>query len=241
MQRFRGSVYLDDGAILPEELTVDGRHWLEVDDVSWHVLILNASGSVSGCLRVLDETSATGFDDLWVGNCGMARSARWRRPLREAVESEMHTAQREGLSFGEVGGWAIAPERRCTMDALRIILATYGLLQLLGGFKGVATATCRHCSSTVLRRIGLSSLLVSGTELPSYFDPQYRCEMEVLRFDSRRPNPRYLSWVLELTSHLARVPVLCSKARQSETAANRFERPFFHPAVVGNARQLRLA
>ena len=46
MQRLRGRVYVADGAIGPTDLTADGRHKLDVDEESWHVLSLDGSGEV---------------------------------------------------------------------------------------------------------------------------------------------------------------------------------------------------
>src|SRR5664279_5357239 len=58
MQRFRGKVYLNDGAVRPDELTADGRHEVDVDDRSWHVLSLDEQGQVCACLRYLEESCA---------------------------------------------------------------------------------------------------------------------------------------------------------------------------------------
>jgi hypothetical protein len=114
-----------------------------------------------------------------------------------------------GMWFGEVGGWAVAEEQRRTFEPLRIIPAAFGLLRLLGGALGVATATLRHESAPILRRIGLTSLVEDGQELPAYFDPHYGCQMEVLQFDSRRPAPKYEGWVSELSESLRTAPVIC--------------------------------
>ncbi len=211
MQRFRGGVYLSDGAILPGQLTRDGRHSLPIDESSWHVLTLRSNGSVCACLRFLEQTPSRRFDDLWVRHAALMRSPVWAPRLKRAVETEMAQARNARLSFGEVGGWAISPDRRRTMEPLRTILATYGLLELLGSCLGIATATRRHDSAPILRKIGLSPLVIDGTEVPSYFDPGYRCEMEVLRFDSRFPNPKFRDWVDELSSFLASAPVICNR------------------------------
>ena len=211
MQRFRGRVYLSDGAIRADELTSDGRHRLPIDSHSWHVLSLDDDGRVVACLRYLEETQAGGFDDLWVRNAAMARSPEGLR-FRHAVESEMRHARQSRLGFGEVGGWAVDEEHRWTLEPLRIILATYGLLELLGGCTGVATATFRHSSATILRRIGLTSLTSDGAELPPYYDPYYGCQMEVLRFDSRFPNPKYRERVAELKAALTAAPVICRES-----------------------------
>src|SRR5947207_15157769 len=63
MQRFRGMVYSRDGAVQKSDLTLDGRHKLPVDERSWHVLSLDRSDRVLGCLRYVDERGASRFDD----------------------------------------------------------------------------------------------------------------------------------------------------------------------------------
>ncbi len=186
VQRFRGRVYLSDGAIQPHELTETGRHYQEADEKSWHVLSVDRDGGVCACLRFLEQPAPPRFDKLCLRHAALSWS-RWGGQLRKAVRHEIKRACRERMRFGEVGGWAVAPERRAGLEPLRTILGTYGLLEMLGGCAGVATATHRHNSAGILRRIGLSPLSVNGTELPGYYDPQYRCEMEVLRFDSRAP------------------------------------------------------
>jgi hypothetical protein len=208
MQRFRGRVYTEDGAVRPDELTPDGRHKVAVDDSSWHVLTLDGNGNVCACLRYLEESRALHFDDLWVRHAAMANSPMGSQ-FRRAVEWQMADARRMRMGFGEVGGWAVAEDRRWTLEPLKIILATYGLLELLGGCVGVATATFRHSSATMLRRIGLESLCADGVELPPYFDESYGCQMEVLRFDSRSPNPKYRDWVDYFSASLAEAPVIC--------------------------------
>jgi hypothetical protein len=231
MQRFRGRVYMQDGAIRADELTSDGRHKVSVDDVSWHVLSLDENGNVCACLRYLEESRAVYFDDLWVRHAAVASSPMGHQ-FRRAVEWQMADARRMQLGFGEVGGWAVAEDRRWTLEPLKIILATYGLLQLLGGCIGVATATFRHSSATILRRIGLASLCDEGVELPPYFDERYGCQMEVLRFDSRFPNPKYRDWVAEFSASLADAPVICPERdrRMAPVAPRGFEIPSVDPA-----------
>ncbi len=135
MQRLRGRVYLHDGAIQADELTSDGRHKLAVDERSWHILMLDG-GRVSGCLRYLEEQQALRFDELWIQHSALARCPVWGRKFRRAVELEMARARQKGIGFGEVGGWAVAEERRRTIDPLRMVLATCGLFRLLGGCAG---------------------------------------------------------------------------------------------------------
>jgi len=233
MQRFRGTVYAGDGAVQPGDL-VDGRHKVAIDEQSWHVLSLDSDGRLCACLRYFDEGRAGGFDDLWVRHAALAKNPALGPRFRRAVETEMARARQTQISFGEVGGWAVAESHRWTMEPLRIILATYALLQLRGGCAGVATATFRHSSAAILRRIGLSSLVAEGEELPPYYDPHYRCQMEVLRFDSRFPNAKYQPSVKELTYALAASPVICRENLKSSFhhVLQRFEVPAAKPGLV---------
>jgi hypothetical protein len=210
VQRFRGSVYVDDGAVLPHELSSGGRHELPIDQDSWHVVTVDDHGEVSACLRFLEETTVTDFDGLWISHAAITQSDDWGPRIRCAVEGEIRKARAHGMCFGEVGGWAIARTRRGTVEALRTILATYGLLQILGNCIGLATATSRHGSAPILRRIGLHGLPVEGGEVPAYFDPKYGCEMELLRYDSRHPNPKYADWIEELSEFLLYSEVVCA-------------------------------
>jgi hypothetical protein len=98
-------------------------------------------------------------------------------------------------------------------------LAAYSLGQLFGGAVGVSTATRRHCSSSILRRIGGKSLENAGIAIPPYYDPQYKCDMEILRFHSWKPNPRYLVWIEEIGRSLQHIPVISESVRELAVAA----------------------
>jgi hypothetical protein len=210
-QRVRGSIYLADGAVLASQLTPDGRHVQRTDYDSWHLLAVDGNGEVQGCARYRHLTGNVGFDDLGVRDSWLARCHQWGASLKAAVESEIVRAKQRGAAFSEVGGWAIVPEKRCTTEALRIAMATYSLARILGGCVGISTATERHHSSSILRRIGGRSLEYDGTDLPSYYDPQYRCRMEVLRFDSSSPDASCSRWVEQLSSQLVAVPVVVAQ------------------------------
>jgi hypothetical protein len=214
-QRFRGEIYLQDGAVRPEQLTPDGRHDLPVDHESWHVLTLDQAGRTCACLRVHPEKAAKGFEGLPVSHSPLTRCPTWGSKLRRAVESEIERARKEHLHFGDVGGWAIAAERRRSVDSLRTILAGYSLMELLGGVVGIATATVKHGSAQILRKLGLRPLQANGNTIPAYYDPHYNSEMEVLRFDSRHPNPKYREWIRDLALHLAHARVVCTSQAQN--------------------------
>jgi len=209
MQRLRGRVYESDGAVRRSELTADGRHKLEIDDSSWHILSLNSQGEVVACLRYLDESHASNFEALRVRHAAVARCPLQGARFRCAVERQMERARNTSVAFAEVGGWAVSEEHRWTPESLRIVLGAYALAEVLGSCVGVATATFRHGSAGILRRIGLAALEVDGEEIQPYHDSQYGCLMQILRFDSRAPNPRYRGWVVSLMGELLHAPVIC--------------------------------
>jgi hypothetical protein len=212
VQRLRGTLYLDDGAIGADRLTADGRHCLAGDEHAWHVVALDRHGQVAGCSRYLAHPNTIPFHRLSVRHAALAASRQWGTLFRDAVAQDVERARSRGVSYVEVGGWALSPKLRRSREALRIALATYGLARALGGCIGITTATRRHCSSEILRRIGGQSLHANQQVLPAYHDPQYGCEMEVLRFDSIQPDPRFESWVNDLCSHWLTAPVIRMEA-----------------------------
>jgi hypothetical protein len=208
LQRLRGSVYLEDGAITEADLTPDGRHLSPVDERAWHVLAVEAGGHVRGCARYLAHDPDVSFTDLVIRNSALAQNLDWRGKLRRAVEADVALARARGLAYVEVGGWAIHGSVRRGTEALRIALGTYALSRRLGGCIGLTTATMRHHSATMLQKIGGSVLSLAGAPIPTYFDPQYQCEMAILRFQSDQANPRFESWIDCLDVKLRTVPVI---------------------------------
>lgn len=209
LQRLRGRLYLEDGAIEPWQLTEDGRHCLASDERSWHLLTMQAE-QVMGCARLQVYAPTIAFSELGVAQSAQAQCAVWGSALRQSVTAELHRAQSEHLRFVEAGGWALSPELRCTTEALQIALGSYALGALLGECLGLSTATVRHHSASILRRLGGSALVWNSHVLPPYYDPAYQCEMEVVRFDSRVPNPRYQVLVEQMKAELPLVRVTCS-------------------------------
>ena len=209
MQRFRGAIYLQDGAIEAWQMD-QGRHKQATDETSWHLLALDRHGRVCGCVRYRHYENSASYRDLSVRNSALARSPEWGQKLRAAIESEMEVARFRDFGYAEVGGWAIAEERRGTLEALKVALATYSLAEILGGTIGLTTATVRHGSSSILRRMGGSSIQWDGALLPPYYDPQYKCVMEILRFDSSAPEGKYRPWITRIAAQLIGVPVICA-------------------------------
>jgi hypothetical protein len=207
MQELRGKVYLEDGAIRPSQLE-NGRHRLGSDEDSWHLLILDESSQVRGCIRCREHSADINPQELAVSHSALAHSIEWKWRLENAVRTELALARRLSCRVVELGGLALDQVVRGTTEAVRLALAMYALCQQLGGAVGLSTVTQRHCSASILRRIGGRPLESDGAQLPPYYDPLYDCQMEVMRFYSWDPNPRYRVWVDDIKAELGEVPVL---------------------------------
>jgi hypothetical protein len=219
LQRLRGRVYLEDGAIERSALSPDGRYVQPADEEAWHLIALNAQGNVSGCARYMAHPEHVRFDDTGVSNSSLTWSPDSASSLRIAVESEIERAHFLGIDFVEVGGWALTQELRGTSTALRIALGTFSVARLLGGCIGLTTATSRHSSASILKRIGGQPLVTGGREIPGYFDKAYRCQMALLRFHSARPNPRFERSIEALKTYMSALPVICRSIGESALAA----------------------
>ncbi|MFN7933246.1 MAG: hypothetical protein U0R19_07960 [Bryobacteraceae bacterium] len=203
LQRLRGRVYMEDGAIKPWDLTADKRHVQDADDASWHILVTGEDGRVSGCARYYSHPRNARVDDLGVATAPIVTRSLTHNWARAAIEAHLEDARNRGLGYVEVGGWALTEELRWSAAALHLALASYALAEILGGCLSIGTVTHRHASSSILRRIGGTSLQYQGLEAGSYFDPRYGCDMEILTFDSGKPNPKYAAMLAEIQRELA--------------------------------------
>jgi hypothetical protein len=208
LQKLRGHIYLKEGALERHQLSPDGSHRAPEDEKSWHLLMLNPQGRVSACVWYREHHNHVYFDRLRVRNCALARTDGWRDLLWKAVELEIARARRDDLRYAEVGGWAVAEDSRRTCEGVLLALAVYSLGRISGGAIGMTTATARHRSSSMLRRIGGRRLEVDGVVVPPYYDPSYRCVMEILRFDSREPSASFGHLIERLREKLAHIPVI---------------------------------
>jgi hypothetical protein len=209
MQRLRGRMYLEDGAIRPCDLQIEGRHLSELDSRSWHLLTLDATGSVVGCTRFRQHPNTVTRDELSVSRAPLSASPAWGPAFHASVDRELESARKAGFVFLEIGGWALAPEIRRSAEALKSVLAIYALGSLKGGAVAIAAATERNASASILRKLGGRPLEWEGSSLPPYYDDNYRCEMEILRFDSRDPEPKYAAAIRDFRSQVAQLPVIC--------------------------------
>ena len=216
VERFRGGIYLEDGAIRADELNPDGRH-LEIADLQgWHILLLDDSESVQGCARCISRGQRVPFSELTLGRSAIALSDKWGTRVRRATEETMEAVVNTGHSFGELGGWAIAPHLRCTTSMFRIAMAMWALVRHLDIHFLCSTATRRHCSASILRKLGGRPFAADGVEVPEYWEPRYGCHMELLRFDHLHDaHPLFEPRVREFQTWLATVPVVCGAPRRT--------------------------
>jgi hypothetical protein len=235
VQEFRGSIYLKDGAIQSDQLSFDGLHQTPEDEHAWHMLLLDTKHRVKACALYLEHDTSVSFEDLRVRRCPLAVDEEWRFKLRKAIHAELARARRDGLQFVELGGWAVSEESRGTAGPLALALAVYGFSRRCGGALGMTTATERHCSSTILKRLGGSRFEIDGTTLPPYFDPRYRCMMEMIRFDSRTPNPKYAHLIEEARKKVARVLVIARPDAPALQPGDEFQPDAYQPFLPHTA------
>ncbi|MBL8212528.1 MAG: hypothetical protein JNK87_17570 [Bryobacterales bacterium] len=219
-QRLRGAVYLADGAIAQTDLAPDGRFISRIDQEGWQFLILGQDDEVRGTIRYRPIAQPARFEHLGLSQSSLARDRDWALALRRAVESEFERAAQRDLQYIEVGGWAMGKELRNTTEGLRLALTSFALAMVSGGAFGIVNATQRHNSAQILRKVGGSPLQWQGVDLPPYFDQRYRCQMEILRFDSDHLQPRLAQSVSILAESLAKVEVVAARRGISSSLNN---------------------
>lgn len=215
LQRFRGSNYLADGAIQPHELSPDGRHIESIDHDSWHFLTLDPDDQIVSCARYHENYNPS-FESTVAATCALAHHPLWQASLRSAVSGAIHSARSRKMRFAELGGWCVSKHCRNSSQAIRTVLSMYALGEILGGTVGISTATTRHASSAILQKLGGSRLEDGGQPLPTYIEPKYRCEMELLQFDTSKPASRYAETISGLSAAMqASVEVLTASSQIS--------------------------
>jgi hypothetical protein len=218
LQQLRGRIYVADGAISEATLCAEGRFRMPGDEDAWHLLLVDAASQVIGCARYVVHPSTASYQELRASRSCVALDPNWAAKVRWAIESDLETVRREGLSYVEVGGWAIAEEWRGTRAALEIAIGSFALGRLWGGAIGSCTATFRHGSASILRRLGGHNLHHAGEPIPAYYDPSYDCSMELLRFDYRTAAERYEPLVEHLVDRFRETAVIANS--ESEEAAH---------------------
>lgn len=232
-QRLRGRIALSEGAIQKSQLTADGRDVSPVDRLAWHLLTLDLDGSVAGCVRMLVHPRHASYENLVVSHTSLANHAEGGSALQAAVESEMAAARKAGAVMVEIGGWVLTETMRCSAEAVRLALGVWAWGRLMGGAIGIATATVRNHSASILGRIGGQPLAYAGEALPVYFEPKYGCDIQILRFDSESYSAKCAAIVESLCDELTLAPVV--------SPAEARDLPLRTPSPVVYAPQPQLA
>jgi hypothetical protein len=207
-QKLRAAIYLGDGAIKEDQVHASGRYIEPSDDISWHLLTVDQRGRVTAGIRYLAHRPNTSYFELDIAGAMSHLPSSFTQQVQRSVEAELAKAESIGFKYVELGAWVVGPDLRCSTVAIRMIMMIYALSQSLGGAIALSTATTRHSSAAILRRTGGKPLALAGFEVPPYYDSHYDCEMEILCFDSRFPNPRFSGWISEFREALSQVPVI---------------------------------
>jgi hypothetical protein len=203
IQRFRGAVYVAEGAIRPQDLDEQGRHQATADYESWHFFLLNADSAISGCVRITMYPERVRCADLRLSSLIARMEADQAARYEAAVQAYLETTFAAGYKIGEIGGMAVDEPDRKTSRPLILIGACWALGQLLGDHRGLASTTTRHHAATLLRRYGAYSLTCAGLELRRFYDSYHGCDMEILAIDPQRTTPAVEPTVLDLRRFLA--------------------------------------
>jgi hypothetical protein len=201
IQRFRGRIYLADGAIPADALDEQGRHWTPVDRESWHLVLVDGSASVCGCMRAIPHPSGGQRSELNLREV-IARLGEGADRYAGALRAFVANAHRVGRGVLELGGWAMADGSRNSTRGPILALACWSLGQALGGYLGVGVAARRNQSADILRRLGGFPLADEQGPLPGFYDAYHRGELEPLGFDYYHAAPEYEPTVLEIREFL---------------------------------------
>jgi hypothetical protein len=214
IQRLRGAVYREYAPIA-SQLLPDGRHHLQTDLQSWHILLQDPQSQIVGCIRYRQVQG--GYEELSVSQSALAHSHRYGPVLRAAVEGQIAAAESVGTHYTEVGMWALRPEARCSSAAVNLALTAFILAEHLGGGMGITTATTRHHSASILRRLGGRRL----AELPAYYEPRYGCVIEVLRFTLADLDSRFTSRLNQLRAEIRDTSIVCAAPSEQSPICRR--------------------
>jgi hypothetical protein len=225
MQRLRGRIAQHEGAITGSMVDSSGRHLMAGDEKSWHLLRLRSDGKIIGCARILVHPQNVLFPLLRIAASSVARCSVWGTHVRDAVEAELRRARQDGLMMIEPGGWVVDEDLRGTCEAVSIAIGAFAWAQILGHCTGFVTATVKHGSSAILRRLGGRSVQVRGQTIPRYFESAWDCDAELLRFDTNSLNPRYEGALASARCQLRTAPVF------SEDAPYRQNRQVFNSQI----------
>jgi hypothetical protein len=215
IQLLRGSVYKEYAPIAGRRRS-DGRHYLPSDAQSWHIVLQDTcEQQIAGCIRYRQIRGD--YEELGVSKSALAHSRRYGPLLRAAIERDITATSNTGMHYAEVGMWALRPEVRCSSAAVNLALTMFVLAEHLGGGIGITTATTRHHSACILRRLGGRGL----AGLSAYYEPKYGCVIEVLRFALADLDSRFASRLDQLRTEIRHIDIICAAALEQAVTPSR--------------------
>lgn len=221
IQRFRGYVYVQDKAIPSSALDEQGRHNSEYDYYAWHIILRDRRQELCGAIRVgvvPYEEGGKPPDTLQILQYLARLPSERKDPMEEAVRQFLNTCHTLQPNICEPGAWAVAEDVRKGRLAPVLAASIWSLLRAVGGAAGVATATTRHQSADILRKMGGFELFRNGEALPPFYDPFHNCLIEIVGFDSGYLNPRLEATVAEVEAYINDLPIITRPAPVSEPA-----------------------
>lgn len=235
VQRFRGRVYVADSAIPASALDEKGRHSQDFDFENYHLCLRDRERRIRGCFRLRLYDPTPEIRDLKLHELIERMPSALAVLCYGALASVFELSWQERVRIGEVGGWAVDEELRHHRASTLLPFAAWSLYQIIGNAIVLASATTRHHSSAILKRIGGFALRHRDEQLPGFIDDFHGCEMELLGFDSRRPHPKYEKLVAELKELL--LSKVHTSARQldqriREVTANTNDAANGHPSTA---------
>jgi hypothetical protein len=209
IQRFRGNVYVHDKAIPASSLDKEGRHYSDYDYQAWHIIFRDRREDLCGAIRVgLVSCTDTDVEDLQVLRFLAKMPDDQRTPLEAAVRGFLGNCRLLQPSICEPGAWAVAEDVRKGRLAPVLAASIWSLLRVVGGASGVATATTRHGSADILKKMGGFDLILNGVPLVPFYDSYHACYMELVGFDSSYLNPRLEATVTEVQEYMGLLPII---------------------------------
>jgi len=185
--RIRGSVYLQDGAIRPEDLNANGAFWLPMDETSWHLLTVNDDDEVTATLRVtmlpLDAKKRKGK----LPHVGASLSRASRDTLSPRLTTERFLSSlwleygAERNHFLVVGGWAASPTASAAGVGAELALSVWAFTRHVEAAGAICVASERHDAHGQLVRTGAVPIRAIGAQV-MYYDSAYGCQVGLLGF-----------------------------------------------------------
>lgn len=211
IQRFRGRVYVQDGAIPETALDTQRRHYTPYDLDCWHIAVLDEAKRVCAVIRNLflpQREVKVSLASLQVHALLERIVGTTRIDFQTALERYIENARMETPFILETGGWAVDPDVRNAAVAPITMATSWALGRIHGGARGIGSATMRHGSATMSRRFGGFGIPRDPhSTLGPFYDSYYQCEMQILGFDSRILNPLFESTVCDIQQALRGIPI----------------------------------